>query len=33
MRNNIIVEKMIRYSEKVLNYCDGVEYEQFLDYS
>ena len=30
MRNHIIVEKMIRYSEKVLGYCDGVDYDQFL---
>ena len=30
MRNSIIVEKMIRYSEKVLRYCDGVDYDMFL---
>ena len=31
MRNNIIVEKMIRYTEKVLGYCEGVDYAQFLN--
>lgn len=29
MRNNIIVEKLIAYTEKLLQYCDGLDYEQF----
>lgn len=29
MRNNIIVEKLLTYTEKLLQYCDGLDYEQF----
>lgn len=29
MRNNIIVEKLIGYSNKLLQYCEGLTYEQF----
>lgn len=29
MRNNVIVEKLISYVEKVLGYCKGLTYEQF----
>lgn len=29
MRNNVIVEKLIGYVDKVLDYCGGLTYEQF----
>ena len=29
MRNNIIVEKLIAYTDKILNYCAGYDYESF----
>jgi len=29
MRNNIIVGKLINYSKKLLQYCEGMSYEQF----
>lgn len=29
MRNNIIVEKLLTYTEKLLQYCNGLDYEQF----
>lgn len=29
MRNEVIVDKLIRYSEKVIRYCDGLSYEDF----
>lgn len=29
MRNSIIVEKLISYADKVLRYCDGLDYAQF----
>lgn len=29
MRNEIIVEKMIAYCEKLTQYCDGYSYETF----
>ena len=29
MRNDIIVQKLVAYSEKVIDYCEGMDYEQF----
>lgn len=29
MRNSIIVEKLITYTDKILSYCDGMDYEAF----
>lgn len=29
MRNDIIVGKLIGYTDKVLNYCEGISYEEF----
>ena len=29
MRNNIIVQKLLVYTEKILTYCSGLNYEQF----
>ncbi len=29
MRDSIIVEKLIGYSKKLLQYCEGLTYEQF----
>ena len=29
MRNNIIIEKLIAYTDKLLRYCDGLDYAQF----
>ena len=29
MRNEIIVEKLIAYSRKLMDYCAGLSYEQF----
>ena len=29
MRNEIIVQKLLAYSEKVIGYCEGMDYEQF----
>ncbi len=29
MRNNIIVQKLLAYTEKILGYCSGLNYEQF----
>ncbi len=29
MRNNIIIEKLITYTEKILRYCDGSNYMTF----
>ena len=29
MRNNVIVAKLIGYAQKVLGYCEGLNYEQF----
>lgn len=29
MRNEIIVQKLIMYSGKILDYCKGLDYEQF----
>lgn len=29
MRNNIIVEKLLSYTEKLLDYCEDLDYEQF----
>ena len=29
MRNHIIVEKLAAYAGKLLQYCDGLDYEQF----
>lgn len=30
MRNDIIVQKLIAYSRKVVQYCDGVTYSEFI---
>lgn len=30
MRNNVIVEKLIAYADKILNYCDGLDYGSFF---
>lgn len=29
MRNDIIVQKLLAYSEKIIGYCKGMDYEQF----
>lgn len=29
MKNKIAIEKMLRYAEKTMNYCDGYTYERF----
>lgn len=29
MRNNIIVQKLIAYADKVIGYCDGLDYDGF----
>ncbi len=29
MKNEIIVQKMMGYTEKIIGYCGGVSYEQF----
>ena len=29
MRNNVIVQKLLTYTEKILGYCDGLNYAQF----
>jgi len=29
MRNDIIVQKLIAYCDKIMRYCDGVDQEQF----
>lgn len=31
MRNNIIVQKLIGYITKIMNYCEGYTYNQFYD--
>ena len=31
MRNNIIVQKLLAYTEKILTYCMGLNYEQFCE--
>ena len=33
MRNNIIIQKLLAYTNKILGYCDGLSYEQFCDNS
>ena len=30
MKNDVIMEKMHRYVRKVLDYCAGCDYEQFM---
>jgi len=30
MRNDIIVGKLIAYADKIIQYCDGCDYEQFI---
>ena len=30
MRNEIIVEKLLAYTNKILTYCDGVDYRTFM---
>ena len=30
MRNNIIVEKLLAYTDKILTYCDGVDHAAFV---
>ena len=29
MRNEIIIQKLLSYSEKVIGYCAGLDYERF----
>ena len=29
MKNEIIVQKLMGYTEKIIGYCDGVNYAQF----
>ena len=29
MKNEIIVQKLMSYTEKIIGYCNGVSYEQF----
>ena len=29
MRNKVIAQKLLAYSEKVIGYCRGMDYEQF----
>ena len=29
MRNNVIVEKLIAYTDKILTYCEGSNYKSF----
>ena len=29
MRNDVIVQKLLNYTEKILGYCRGLTYEQF----
>lgn len=29
MRNSVIIQKFIAYIDKILNYCDGIDYETF----
>lgn len=31
MRNEIILQKMNRYVEKLIAYCDGYSYERFIE--
>lgn len=31
MRNNIIVGKLIQYINKILSYCEGLDYATFCD--
>lgn len=33
MRNNIIITKMLGYIEKILSYCEGINYESFVSNS
>jgi uncharacterized protein with HEPN domain len=30
MRNEVIVQKLLSYTDKLLRYCGNVEYEQFM---
>ena len=30
MRNSVIVEKLIAYTDKILTYCEGVEHDAFV---
>ncbi len=30
MRNEIIVQKLLAYAEKLLRYCDGLDYDDFV---
>lgn len=30
MRNDIIVDKLIAYANKIIDYCEGYDYEAFL---
>lgn len=29
MRNDVIVEKLIAYTDKILSYCNGLDYDSF----
>ena len=30
MRNDIIVQKLIAYADKIIRYCEGCDYEHFI---
>ena len=30
MRNDIIVQKLIAYADKIISYCEGYDYEHFI---
>lgn len=30
MRNEIILQKLLGYTEKIMSYCDGIDYAAFL---
>ena len=30
MKNDIILKKMLRYTNKILNYCNDISYDQFI---
>lgn len=31
MRNEVIVQKLIKYSEKLISYCEGYSYDEFVE--
>ena len=30
MRNEIIINKLLAYAEKIINYCEGYDYDSFV---